>query len=107
MEVATSERLPTLRRAIFDLAAVAAVLAAVLFALAALSVAGGRAAATVMAGWAAALVTAGAWTAVAAIAATVLLRPRAQPSEREELFGLVQLLGTRRQLDALQMSREA
>jgi hypothetical protein len=106
VEVAASERLPTLRRALLDVAAVAAVLAAVMFALGAVSVAGGRAAGAVMAGWAAALVVAAAWTAIAAIAAAVLLRPRAQPSEREEPFGLLQLLAKKHELDELQSSRE-
>ena len=59
-----------------------------------------------MPGWAAALLVAAGWTAIAAVAAAVLLRPRAQPSEREELFGLLQLLAKKRQLDELQTSRE-
>jgi Putative Actinobacterial Holin-X, holin superfamily III len=106
VEVAAAERLPTLRRALFDLGALGVVGVAALFALAALSVAGGWAVASALAGWAAALVVAGAWALIAAVAAAVLLRPRAQPREREELFGLLQLLSSKQRLEELQSSRE-
>ncbi len=105
VEVAAAERLPTLRRALLDTAAVAAVAVAALFALAALSVAGGWALATVIAAWAAALVVAGGWAVIAAAAAAVLLRPRAQPRERE-LVGLLQLLSRKHRLKELQARRE-
>jgi Putative Actinobacterial Holin-X, holin superfamily III len=106
VEVAAAERLPTLRRALLDATALAAVAVATLFALAALSIAGGRAAATAIPGWAAALAVAGAWALVAVVATAVLLRPRAQPREREELFGLLQLLSSEHRLEELQSSRE-
>jgi len=106
VEVAAAERLPTLRRALLDMAALGAVAVAALFALTALTVAGGWALAGALAGWAAALVVAGAWALVAAVAAAVLLRPRAQPREREELFGLLQMLSRKHRLDELQSSRE-
>jgi Putative Actinobacterial Holin-X, holin superfamily III len=104
VEVAASERLPTLRRALLDAIALAAVAVAALFALAALSVAGGRAAAGAIPGWAAALLVAGGWALVAGIAAIVLLRPRAQPRERDELFGLLQMLSRKDGLEELQSS---
>ena len=50
VEVAAAERLPTLRRALLDTAALAAVGVAALFALAALRVAGGWAIASALAG---------------------------------------------------------
>jgi len=106
VEVAAAERVPTLRRALLDMAALGAVAVAALFALTALTVAGGWALASALAGWAAALVVAGAWALVAAVAAAVLLRPRAQPREREELFGLLQMLSRKHRLDELQSSRE-
>jgi Putative Actinobacterial Holin-X, holin superfamily III len=106
VEVAAAERLVTLRRALLDTAAVVVVAVAALFALAALSVAGGRAAASWIPGWAAALVIAGGWALLALLAAAVLLRPRAQPREREELFGLLQLLSSGDRLEELQSSRE-
>lgn len=106
VEVAAAERLPTLRQALFDMAAVAAVAIAALFALAALSVAVGWAVASATAGWAAALVVAGVWVLIAVAAAAGLLRPRAQPREREELFGLLQMLSRKHHLKELQSSRE-
>src|SRR5205814_1756961 len=57
-------------------------------------------------GWTAALVVAGAWALVALVGAAVLLRPRAQPREREELFGLLQMLSAGHRLDKLRSSRE-
>jgi hypothetical protein len=106
VEVAASERLPTLRRALLDLAAIAAVAAAGLFALAALSLAGGRLLAGLLPAWMAALVIAGVWGVIALVGAAVLLRPRAQPREREELFGLLHVLARKHGLEELQASRE-
>jgi hypothetical protein len=51
-------------------------------------------------------VVGGAWALVALTVATVLLRPRAQPQEREELFGLLQLLARNHRLDELHSARE-
>jgi Putative Actinobacterial Holin-X, holin superfamily III len=106
VEVAASERLPTLRRALLDLAAISAVAIGVVFALAALSAAGGLLAASLMSAWAAALVIAGVWGLIALVMAAVLLRPRAQPAEREELFGLLHMLARNHRLEELQSSRE-
>jgi Putative Actinobacterial Holin-X, holin superfamily III len=106
IEVAATERLPTLRRAFLDVAVIVAVAVAGLFALAWLSVAGGRLAATSMPAWGAALVIAGVWGLVSLGIAAVLLRPRAQPSEREQLFGLLQLLARTNRLEVLQSGRE-
>lgn len=106
VEVAAAERLPALRRTLLDIAAVGSVAVAALFALASFSVAGGSALAGVIAGWAAALVVAGGWAVIATVAAAVLLRPRAQPREREELFGLLQMLSSTQRLKELQSSRE-
>jgi hypothetical protein len=106
VEVAAAERLPALRSALLDMAAVAAVGVAAVFALAALTVAGGLAIASALTAWAAALVVAGVWALFAAVAAAVLLRPRAQPREREELFGLLQMLSRNHGLEELQSSRE-
>jgi hypothetical protein len=106
VEVAAAERLPTLRRALLDMTAVAAVAVAALFAFAGLSVAAGWALASAIAGWAAALVVAGTWAVLAAAGAAVLLRPRAQPREGENLFGLLQMLSRNHRLDELQSSRE-
>ncbi|MDQ3856831.1 MAG: phage holin family protein [Actinomycetota bacterium] len=105
VEVAAAERVPTLRRALLDLAAVAAVAVAVLFALAALTVAGERALATAVPGWSAALLVGAVWGALAAVGAFLLLRPRAQPREREELVGLLQMVARRDGLEKLQASR--
>jgi hypothetical protein len=106
IEVAAAERLPMLRRAFLDVAAIAAVSVAGLFALAWLSVAGGRLAATSMPAWAAALVIAGVWGLVSLVIAAVLFRPRAQPSDRQELFGLLQMLARTNRLEELQSARE-
>jgi hypothetical protein len=106
VEVAASERLPAIRRALLDGIALGAVAVAGLFAVAALSVAGGAAAASAMPTWSAALVVAGAWALVAGIAASVLLRPRAQPREREQLFGLLQMLSSTQGLEELQSARD-
>ncbi|TMK72131.1 MAG: hypothetical protein E6G50_04510 [Actinobacteria bacterium] len=83
IEVAGAERLPTLRRALLDASAVAIVAAAGFFAFAA-----------------------AAWTIIGLAVAIVLVRPRAQPTEREELFGLLQMLSRDHRLDELQSSRE-
>lgn len=106
IEVAAAERLPILRRAFLDLAALVAVLLAGLLALAACTVAAGVAIAAVVPGWAAALIVAAAWAVVAAGVALVLLRPRAQPREREELIGLLQLVSREHRLEELHSSRE-
>jgi Putative Actinobacterial Holin-X, holin superfamily III len=106
LEVAATERLPTLRRALLDLAVVGTVAVAVLFTLGALSVAGGGALATLLPGWAAALLIAGLWGLIALVVAAVLLRPRAQPREREELVGLLQILARHQHLEELRSSRE-
>jgi Putative Actinobacterial Holin-X, holin superfamily III len=106
IEVAAAERLPILRRAFLDLAALVAVLLAGLLALAACTVAAGVAIAAVVPGWAATLIVAAAWAVVAAGVALVLLRPRAQPREREELIGLLQLVSREHRLEELHSSRE-
>jgi len=106
IEVAGAERLPTLRRALLDASAVAIVAAAGFFAFAALTFAAGRAAAYVLPGWVAALLVAAAWTIIGLAVAIVLVRPRAQPTERDELFGLLQMLSRDHRLDELQSSRE-
>lgn len=105
VEVAAAERLPTLRAGLLDVTAVLVVAVAALFALAALSVAAGRAAATVMPGWFAALVVAGAWLLIAAVAATVVLRPRTKQRE-QEVVGLLQILASDEHLEQLRSSRE-
>jgi hypothetical protein len=107
VEIAAVERVPTLRRALLDLAAVAAVAVAVLFALAALTVAGDRALATAVPAWSAALVVGAVWAVLAAVGAFVLLRPRAQPREREELVGLLQMVASKDGHEKLQASRRA
>jgi hypothetical protein len=56
--------------------------------------------------WAAALVVGGLFALLAALAAVVLVRPRAQPREREELFGLLQMLSRKHHLEELQTSRK-
>jgi hypothetical protein len=106
VEVAAAERLPALRRALLDVAAVRTVGVAGLFALAALSVATGWALASVAAGWTAALFVAGAWALIALLAAAVLLRPGAHRREREDLLGLLQLLSGTRALEQVQSARE-
>jgi Putative Actinobacterial Holin-X, holin superfamily III len=105
VEVAASERLPALRRALLDATALAVVAVTALLALAALSVAGGRAADTILPGWAAVLVVAGAWALLTAIAAAVVLRPRTRPREREELLGLLEILFRDDRLEEVQSSR--
>jgi hypothetical protein len=105
VEVAAAERLPGLRRALVDGAAVAVVAVAALLTLAALSVAGGRAAEAALPGWAAALLVAGAWASITALAAAVLVRPRARPRESEELLGLLQILARNDRLEEVQSSR--
>jgi membrane protein implicated in regulation of membrane protease activity len=105
VEVAAAERLPTLRAGLLDVAAVLAVAVAALFALAALSVAGGRAVATVVPSWLAALVVAGAWLLIAVVAAAVLLRPRTKQRE-QEVVGLLQILTSDEKLEELRSSRE-
>jgi hypothetical protein len=105
IEVAAVERLPILRRAYLDLAAVAAVVLAALLALAALTVAAGAVLAAVVPAWSAALVVAAAWALVFTVMAYVL-RPRAQPREREELIGLIQFVSRKQGLEELHSSRE-
>ena len=105
-EVAMAERLPTLRRALLDLAALLVVAVAALFALAAVSIATGSLLSRALPGWTAALVVAAGWSVVALVLAAVLLRPRAQPREREELLGLVQMLARDHDLEQLRASRE-
>jgi Putative Actinobacterial Holin-X, holin superfamily III len=105
IEVSAAERLPVVRRTLLDVAAVWVVAVAGLFALAAASVAGSRAAAALVPTWGAALIVAGVWTVIALLAAVILLRPRTQ-SERDELIGLLQILARDHELDALQASRE-
>jgi Putative Actinobacterial Holin-X, holin superfamily III len=106
IEVAASERLPTLRRGLLDAIALAAVAVAGLFALVALSVAGGAAVASAMPAWAAGILVGAGWALVAGIGAVVLLRPRAQPREREQLYGLLQMLSSRHGLEELRSDRE-
>jgi hypothetical protein len=106
IEVAAVERLPILRRAFLDLAAVAVVVLAGLLALAASTVVAGVVVAAVVSGWAAALIVAAAWASIAAVMAFVLLRPRAQLREREELIGLLQLVSRKQRLEELHSSRE-
>jgi hypothetical protein len=106
VEVAAAERLPTLRRALLDVGAITTVGVAIVFVLGAASVATGRAFAAVMPGWAAALVVGGIWTGIAAIACGILLRPWAQPHEREKVVGLVQMLSNTQRLENLQSERE-
>jgi hypothetical protein len=105
VEVAAAERLPTLRTALLDATVVSAVAGAALFALAALSVAGGLLAAMLLPGWAAALIVAAFWGVVVFGAAAVLLRPRAQPRE-QEVAGLLQMLASDEHLSELRSSRE-
>lgn len=106
IEVAAVERLSVLRRALLDFAAIAAVALAMLFVLAALTVAAGLVVAAALSTWSAALLVGAAWALIAAAVALTLLRPRAQPREREELVGLLQLMSRKQRLDALQSSRE-
>jgi membrane protein implicated in regulation of membrane protease activity len=106
LEVAAAERLPTLRRALLDALASALAVLAAMFAVAALAVAAGLGAANALPGWAAALLVAGLFALLATVAAAVLIRPRAQPKEREELLGLLQMLSRNHRLDELRASRE-
>jgi hypothetical protein len=106
VEVSAAERLPTLRRALLDLAAIAVVALAALFTLGALSVAAGRLLEGPLSGWAAAVVVAGAWAVVAVVGTAVLVRPRTQPREREELFGLLQMLTRDQGLEELRAASE-
>jgi hypothetical protein len=105
VEVAAAERLPTLRRALLDAVTAALVVLSALFAVAAFAVAGGLGAAIAIRAWAAALVVGGLFALLATLAAVVLVRPRAQPREREELFGLLQMLSRKHHLEELQTSR--
>ena len=43
---------------------------------------------------------------LALLFAAVLLRPRAQPRQREEIFGLLQMLSREDRLEGLQSARE-
>lgn len=104
VEVAATERLSSLRRGLLDLAALSAVAIAGLFALAALSAAGGWLIAGLLSPWAAALVIAAGWALIALLAAALLLRPRAR--EEKELFGLLQMLAHDDSLEELRSSRE-
>jgi hypothetical protein len=106
IEVAAVEQLPILRRAFLDLAVVAAVVLAASLALAASSVAAGVVVAAIVPGWSAALIVAAAWALIATVMAFVLLRPRAQPREREELIGLLQLVSRQQGVEELHSSRE-
>jgi hypothetical protein len=106
IEVAAVERLTVLRRAFLDLAAVLVVVLAAVFALAALTIAAGVAVAAVVPDWSAVLVVAAVWALVAAVMALVLVRPQAQPREREELVGLLQLVSRKHRLEELRSSRE-
>ena len=106
LEVAVAERLATVRRALLDLAAVGVLAVAAVFSLAALSLAAGLALAGWVSGWQAALLVAAGWTSVALVGGAILLRPRMQPSEREELYGLLQLLSKNHHLDDLRRERE-
>jgi hypothetical protein len=106
LDVAAAERLAMVRRALLDLGVVVGIGAAAVFALATLSVAAGVALAGSISAWLAALIIATGWAAVAIAGALILLRPRMQPREREELFGLLQMLTTTQHLDDLREARE-
>jgi Putative Actinobacterial Holin-X, holin superfamily III len=106
LEVAVVERLATVRRALLDVAAVGVLAVAVLFSLASLSLAAGLAVAASLAAWQAALIIAAGWAALALIGGAILLRPRLQPDEREELYGLLQMLSKNHHLDDLRRERE-
>ena len=106
LDVAAAERLAMVRSALLDLGVVVGIGAAAVFALATLSVAAGVALAGSISAWLAALIIATGWAAVAIAGALILLRPRMQPREREELFGLLQMLTTTQHLDDLREARE-
>ena len=106
LDVAAAERLAMVRSALLDLGVVVGIGGAAVFALATLSVAAGVALAGSISAWLAALIIATGWTAVAIAGALILLRPRMQPREREELFGLLQMLTTTQHLDDLREARE-
>ena len=106
IEVAAVERLPVLRRGLLDFAAIGTVALAAFFALAALTVSAGVTVATSIPMWSAALLVAGVWTLIGAAVGLIVLRPRAQPREREELVGLIQLVSRRERLGELQSSRK-
>ena len=106
LDVAAAERLAMVRSALLDLGVVVGIGGAAVFALATLSVAAGVALAGSISAWLAALIIATGWAAVAIAGALILLRPRMQPREREELFGLLQMLTTTQHLDDLREARE-
>ena len=107
VEVAAAERLPTLRRALLDAFAAALVVLSALFAVAAFALAGGLGTAIAIPDWAAALVVGGIFALLTTLVALVLVRPRAQPREREKLVSLLQILSRTHHLNELQSSREA
>jgi Putative Actinobacterial Holin-X, holin superfamily III len=106
LEVAGAERLATVRRAALDLGIVSVLAGAVVFAFAALSVSAGYALAAVVSAWLAALIVAAAWASIALVGAAILLRPRLQPRQREELYGLLRMLSKDHHLDELRRDRE-
>jgi hypothetical protein len=106
VDVAAVERLSVLRRGLLDLAAIAAVVLAALFALVALTFAFAVAIAAAIPTWSAALVVAAAWALIAAALTLTVLRRRAQPPEHGELIGLLQLISRKHGLEHLRAWRE-